>query len=77
MPSKPSARLGVAIRPFTGSDGGTARLAELRRRRRADITDRGIGPGQGLVQTLPGRRVVTSWTIHTFPSGSLKEQNDP
>jgi len=31
----------------------------------------------GPVQILPGRRVVTSWTIHTFPSGSLKEQNDP
>ena len=25
----------------------------------------------------PGSRVVTSWTSHRLPSGSLKEQNDP
>jgi hypothetical protein len=25
----------------------------------------------------PGSRVVTSWTIHRLPSGSLKEQKDP
>ena len=29
------------------------------------------------LQTLPGIRVVTSWTSHALPSGSLKEQNDP
>jgi hypothetical protein len=28
-------------------------------------------------QIRPGSLVVTSWTIHTFPSGSLKEQYDP
>jgi hypothetical protein len=28
-------------------------------------------------QAPRGRRVVTSWTIHVLPSGSLKEKNDP
>jgi hypothetical protein len=28
-------------------------------------------------QIRPGSRVVTSWTIHVLPSGSLKEKNDP
>jgi hypothetical protein len=28
-------------------------------------------------QTRPGSRVVTSWTSHVLPSGSLNEQNDP
>ena len=28
-------------------------------------------------QVRPGSRVVTSWTSHALPSGSLKEQNDP
>ena len=32
-------------------------------------------PFQG--RQTPGRRVVTSWTSHVLPSGSLKEQNDP
>jgi hypothetical protein len=27
-------------------------------------------------QTRPGSRVVTSWTSHVLPSGSLKEKND-
>lgn len=25
----------------------------------------------------PGRRVVTSWTNHSLPSGSLNEANEP
>src|SRR4051812_15512925 len=28
-------------------------------------------------QTRPGARVVTSWTSHVLPSGSLKDKNDP
>jgi hypothetical protein len=28
-------------------------------------------------QVRPGSRVVTSWTSHALPSGSLKEKNDP
>jgi hypothetical protein len=28
-------------------------------------------------QTRPGSRLVTSWTSHASPSGSLKAQNDP
>ena len=28
-------------------------------------------------QMRPGSRVVTSWTSHILPSGSLKEKNDP
>ena len=28
-------------------------------------------------QMRPGSRVVTSWTNHALPSGSLKAQNDP
>ena len=28
-------------------------------------------------QMRPGSRVVTSWTIHVLPSGSLKEKKDP
>ena len=28
-------------------------------------------------QIRPGSRVVTSWTSHVLPSGSLKEQNEP
>jgi hypothetical protein len=28
-------------------------------------------------QIRPGSRVVTSWTSHALPSGSLKEKNDP
>jgi hypothetical protein len=28
-------------------------------------------------QIRPGCRVVTSWTSHVLPSGSLKEKNDP
>jgi hypothetical protein len=28
-------------------------------------------------QIRPGSRVVTSWTSHVLPSGSLKEKNDP
>src|SRR5580692_2278113 len=31
----------------------------------------------GARQIRPGRRVVTSWTSHALPSGSLKAQNDP
>jgi hypothetical protein len=27
--------------------------------------------------TRPGSRVVTSWNSQLFPSGSLKETNDP
>src|SRR5690242_4386578 len=29
------------------------------------------------IQTRPGCRVVTSWTSHVLPSGSLKEKYDP
>ena len=29
------------------------------------------------VNSRPGARVVTSWTIHRLPSGSLNEQKDP
>ena len=28
-------------------------------------------------QMRPGSRVVTSWTSHALPSGSLKAKNDP
>jgi hypothetical protein len=28
------------------------------------------------LQIRPGSRVVTSWTSHALPSGSLKAQND-
>ena len=37
------------------------------------------GPPQMRVpyQTRPGARVVTSWTSHVLPSGSLKDKNDP
>jgi hypothetical protein len=28
-------------------------------------------------QVRPGCRVVTSWTIHALPSGSLKAKKDP
>jgi hypothetical protein len=37
----------------------------------------GVPPMRMPYQMRPGCRVVTSWTSHVLPSGSLKEKNDP
>ena len=37
---------------------------------------RDVGHAGPAASTRPGSRVVTSWTSHTLPSGSLKEKND-
>jgi hypothetical protein len=60
--------------------GRRSRRASSRRRgppRRTEARSPGQ-PGMPMpYQIRPGSRVVTSWTSHALPSGSLKEKNDP
>lgn len=57
--------------------GAVAEFERWHRRLTGSAPPKATVQSPTVIHARPGRRIVTSWTSHALPSGSLKAKNDP